>query len=287
MIDQTTQPIARPSDAPRPPARRRFAGRRLAGWTIAATAVIITAVALSAASSKDPATDAAARVAANGRIATVVVDRQDDTELVSKGGGERFRTASVVKLLIALDELDGPGRPDARLGRMLSNSDDTIASALWSANGGPAIVTRTAAAIGLRGTTPPETAGRWGDTLTTADDVVSIYRYLLALPGAKREPLLRALRGAPRLAADGFDQYFGIPRALDAWPWAIKQGWAAGRNGVDVHTTGLVGEQDRYIVVVLTSYPEGSDLGAATRAITAAAATLAPKLVPPTVAKRK
>lgn len=55
---------------------------------------------------------------------------------------------SVVKLLIALDVLarDNWTTPDGatqqQLHQMLANSNDQIADTLWTANGGPAIVTR-------------------------------------------------------------------------------------------------------------------------------------------------
>lgn len=214
------------------------------------------------------------------RTATVVLDRESGDKVVRTRGDEQFRMASVVKLLIALDAVVTKGTKSevAKLDRMLSASDDGIASALWSRNGGTDIVTRAVALIGLRHTTPPADRGRWGDTLSTADDIAAVYAYILKLPKAKREQLLGPLRHSAKTAADGFDQRFGIPAAFGDRPVAVKQGWAAGRGAVDAHTTGLVGEDDRYVVVILSSSPEGTALTEATTTVTASALSLASRI---------
>ncbi|WP_410605175.1 serine hydrolase [Amycolatopsis sp. lyj-90] len=224
--------------------------------------------------------NAASRPAPEKRTATVVFDRTSGKQVVDDQGAERFRTASVVKLFIALDVLTHkPGKGDqAQLYRMLAKSDDAVANTLWTRNGGPAIVTRTAAAAGLKNTSAPADPGRWGDTLSTADDIALVYRHILELPKAKRNVILKPLREATRKAADGFDQHFGIPTGFQDRPWAVKQGWASGRGAVDAHTTGLVGEGDRYVVVILSSFAEGTDLGTATATATSAAVSLAHRL---------
>lgn len=162
---------------------------------------------------------------------------------------------------------------------MLSRSDDGMANALWEADGGPEIVTRTAARIGLEATRPPADPSQWGDTSTTADDIVRTYRYLAErLPDPQRNVILDALADAPRQAADGRDQYFGIPDGLPGLPHAIKQGWMTEGDATVLHTTGLVGEHHRYVVVLLTSAP--ADPASAAMAITAGAAALKPLLTP-------
>jgi hypothetical protein len=220
------------------------------------------------------------------RTSCMVIDRKTGETLLSKDPNAQYRSASLVKLLIAIDIVIKDPDPDPRLARMLSMSDDNIASILWVRDGGPAIVTRTAREIGLKHTEPPKDGGRWGDTLITAADIVTVYQYILKLPRDKQSLLLNPLRGATRLGADGFNQYFGIPVALDSWQWAIKQGWAAGHGATDAHTSGLVGENDRYIVVVLTSYTNGMDVVAASRAVTTKTATIIPLLEPPAKPKR-
>ncbi|MEV5574527.1 hypothetical protein AB0L06_31220 [Spirillospora sp. NPDC052269] len=197
-----------------------------------------------------------------------------------------FRSASVIKLLIALDQLEK--KDDPLLGPMLRSSDDGAASELWRRNGRGAIVTRMARKIGLTETAPPpaEKPGFWGYSALSAADVVKIYRYLLEkAPAGARETVLGELRRATRCGTDHFDQFFGIPRALKR-PWAVKQGWsgfgdAPGRpcsNGAMpalgpdlgigrpvLHTTGIVGDK---IVVVLTLQPAGTSFSTAYRQVT-------------------
>ncbi|MFI9455645.1 serine hydrolase [Amycolatopsis sp. NPDC052450] len=266
MLDQRTTPIAVPG------AKRRL---RLPVTILAVFLVIagiLGYVVIQASAEDHPVPER--------RGATVVFDRTSGKQVIDEQGSERFRTASVVKLFIALDALTRKaGKADrSQLHRMLAKSDDAIANTLWSKNGGPAIVTRTVAAAGLRNTTPPASPGRWGDTLSTADDIAAVYRHILGLPKSQRDVLLKPLRESARTAADGFDQHFGIPSAFHDRPWAVKQGWAAGRGSVEAHTTGLVGEGDRYVVVILSGFADGTSLDVATAAATSAAVSLVPRL---------
>jgi hypothetical protein len=206
---------------------------------------------------------AAARVEPNTTLAAVVLDRVTGDRPVSIGAGRQFRSASLVKMLIAIDVLGrAPAAPTReRVARMLSASDDGIASSLWVAYG-PGIVARTAKRLGLRDTAAPEQAGRWGETMISANDVVRVYRYVLdELPAADRALVVDALARAPRYAADGFDQFFGIPDGLGV-PWAVKQGWGNNEHAMVLHSTGLVGADRRYVVVLLTEHPLGALPGA-------------------------
>ncbi|MEV5412878.1 hypothetical protein AB0K60_29080 [Thermopolyspora sp. NPDC052614] len=225
----------------------------------------------------------------------------------------RYRSASVVKILIALDYLQSRPRGSAipksdlaLLQPMLRSSHDNAATALWRRGGQTAIIKRMVRRLKLTDSGPPpaDKPGFWGYTAISAADIVKVYRYLLdrAEP-AHRDFILGNLRKATQCGADGFDQYFGIPRAVPK-PWAIKQGWSgygsvppvrcvkvransmpplragsdgaatarnasasspssAGVPGVDftrpvLHTTGLVGTGDRFIIVLLTSQPAGA-----------------------------
>jgi hypothetical protein len=207
-----------------------------------------------------------------------VYDRPGDRALRWVGPELSFRSASLVKLLIALDVLarrpDTPPLRDA-LRRMLSASDDGVANELWDADGGPEIVTRTARRLALPATRPPEIAGRWGDTMLGIADVVAIYRHVLESPW--RDPILDALAAAPRHGSDGFDQHFGIPSRLPR-PWAIKQGWSESSRDVVLHTSGLVGAGWRHIVVVLASFPVGTDWTTAAAAVNDEVARFADEL---------
>jgi hypothetical protein len=254
---------------PTTPLRVRRSRRGILWFAVVAVAVLLTVlVAVVVRGTSDGA-----------ESGVVVFDRVADEALHSDGADSQFRSASLVKLLIGLDlvqrDIVTPKSPSPQVSLMLADSDDQIASELWISGGGPQIVTRVADAVGLSDTEPPANPGRWGDTLLSADDVVRVYQHILALPPAERALLLDPLRHASRTAADGTDQHFGIPSALPGEPWAIKQGWAAGRGGVDAHTSGLVGDEDRYIVVVLTHHEEGFSLPIAERRVTADVAELA------------
>ena len=142
---------------------------------------------------------------------------------------------------------------------MLANSDDQIADTLWTAQGGPAMVTTMANLLGLTGTQPPSDPGEWGDTLITPQDMVTVYRYITdQLPKPDQNIIFGALSDAPKIAADGSDQYFGIPDGMPHTTWAIKQGWGTSGSHAVMNSTGLIGTDSRYIIVILTSAPESS-----------------------------
>ncbi|AEW99474.1 hypothetical protein [Streptantibioticus cattleyicolor] len=224
-----------------------------------------------------------------------VFDRQTGTFTEQLDAHAQFRSASVVKLLIALDHLwdrgpdyDLPPDDRARLDSMLRSSDDDAASFYWSREGGSAIVDRMTARLGLTDTAGPPAGypGYWGYTALSAADTVTIYRYLLdTAPAPVRDLVMGDLRASTRCGKDGFDQRFGIPASFER-PWAVKQGWsgfgssgdctgneaAAPRSarpaGVDLtrralHTTGTVGAGDRSIIAVFTLQPTDTTFGAA------------------------
>ncbi len=218
---------------------------------------------------------AATGVAPGTILGAVVYDRKTGATPLAYNANRSFRSASLVKLLIAIDVLErgASGGERAQVSQMLMMSDDGIASMFWVKDGGPDLVTRTSAELGLTGVRPPETYGQWGEAVVTPKDMVAIYRYVLALPAADRKLIVNALGQAPRVAADGFDQHFGIPDGLDA-QWAVKQGWGSNSSGRVVHSTGLVGPGFRYVVVLLTEHPPGTGWQLSARAVTAAAAAM-------------
>ncbi|MGH3870781.1 MAG: hypothetical protein ACRDSR_04575 [Pseudonocardiaceae bacterium] len=217
----------------------------------------------------------------SAQVGFAVFDRACDTLLTSQDTDRQFASMSVVKLLIALDTLAGAGWvvPDTarqqELHQMLASSDDGIANKLWSTNGGPAIVTRMVDLLGLTATLPPEEPSQWGDTLITPADIVTVYRYITdQLPGPSRDLLLDALSNTPQIAADGFDQHFGIPAAMPTSAWAVKQGWGTSGSQAIMNSTGLVGTELRYVVVILAAAP-ASSYSTVPAAVTAGAGALA------------
>ncbi|HEV7648932.1 MAG TPA: hypothetical protein VGP26_12270 [Actinophytocola sp.] len=218
---------------------------------------------------------AAAGMEPGTTLGAAVFDRVTGKSPLEYNADRGFRSASLVKLLIAIDVLErGAGVADRqRVARMLTMSDDGLASMFWVRDGGPELVTHLSAELGLSGVRPPEVPGRWGEVVVTPHDVVAVYRYVLRLPPPDRALIVTALGQAPRVAADGFDQHFGIPDGLDA-QWAVKQGWGSNDRARVLHSTGLVGPGFRYVVVLLTEHPLGSGWPACARSLTAAASAL-------------
>lgn len=159
-------------------------------------------------------------------VSFVVVDRATGKVRAEHNPLTQYRSASLVKLLIALDYLESRGSdaeipPDDRvlLESMLRSSDDEAASELWARNGWETIVERMADRLDLTDTKPPADRRVWGYTATSAADVTRIYEYLLegADPSVS-EFILGNLRKVTRCAIDGRDQHFGIPNVVDeAW----------------------------------------------------------------------
>ncbi|MET8976923.1 hypothetical protein ABZX85_15015 [Streptomyces sp. NPDC004539] len=275
---------------------------------LAATAALLlvggvagTAAADAPAGRSTPAAVAAVTVPSGVTAGVAVFDRQAGTFTEQLNTSMQFRSASVVKILLALDFLWNRG-PDysvpaadrARLEPMLRSSKDGSADYYWTANGGSAIITRMVSRLGLLDTAPPPAGyeGYWGYTALSARDTVTIYRYLLdQAPAPVRDFVMGNLRQSTRCASDSFDQHFGIAGAFDK-PWAVKQGWsgsyaegtcgpvgaasAAAANtkttataaAVDLtrpalHSTGTVGANDRSIVAVYTLHPVGTSYGKA------------------------
>jgi hypothetical protein len=220
----------------------------------------------------------------------------------------RFRSASLVKLLIALDyfwskgpSYTVPAADQPKLQVMLRSSDDAAATGLWKANGQRDIVTRMVQRLGLQDTEPPPVgqAGFWGYTAVSAGDLVRVYQYILdKAPAGVRDFIMGNLHQTTKCGTDHYDQSFGIPSTFKA-PRAAKQGWSGfGDNpatpcvanagfadgaafapaavppnkpdmmGEVLHTTGTVGENDRYIVAVLSVHPDGSQFARAAADLT-------------------
>ncbi|SDD72852.1 hypothetical protein SAMN05216174_11695 [Actinokineospora iranica] len=224
----------------------------------------------------DALTAAVRAVQGSATVGALVIDRESGGEVLAVQPDRGFRSASLVKLLMAIDAL-GRGadtRTRERIEVMLRLSDDDVADALWVQGGGAALVTRTARAIGLTGARPPAIPGRWGDVLLTPRDIGRIYLHVLnRLPAADRDLIVAALAAAPRQAADGFDQHFGIPDGVTA-QWAVKQGWSNSKSDIVLHSTGLVGPRWRYVVVLLTEHPLSVRWKTAAHSVTAGAETL-------------
>lgn len=199
-------------------------------------------------------------------VGYVVFDRETGRTTLAYNTRRRFRSASVVKILIALDHLERaaavPPGDRALLRSMLRSSDDRAATALWTRGGQTKIIRRMKARIHLTDISPPPPGkpGFWGYTAISAADITRVYRHILdKAPRRIRTFIMGHLNQATPCGTDGFDQYFGIPRALPR-PWAVKQGWSGygstpPRRCVPARTTTRVGAQRPDLA------PAGLDLG--------------------------
>ncbi|MBP2320140.1 hypothetical protein JOF56_000525 [Kibdelosporangium banguiense] len=212
----------------------------------------------------------------------VVVDRETGDTILAENADRPFAAGSLVKLLIGWDALHrhrGDKMVRDRVFKMIQASDDPTASSFWVSEGGTSIITRTRTVMGLRSTEPPVPSTRWGNTTVTANDMARIYDYIMTQAEEfERDTILDAMKTASKAGADGFKQHFGIPSATKP-PWAVKQAWATDSEDHRLtHSTGFVGENLRYVVIVLTEHPPGQSWDVATRSVTAGAAAIMSKL---------
>jgi beta-lactamase family protein len=246
--------------------------------------------------------EAAAR--GGGTVHVVVRDHTGAELLTSPGAGARVWTASLVKLLVVqqLFARDAVGSlqlsPDDldRMRRAVSASDDGAMNLLWDRFGGAELVTAAAAEFGLTGSSPPAVAGQWGEAVTTAADMATFLSTLGAhLPADDLVTLIDWMRSAAGIAADGFDQRFGLlaPAASAGTPVAGKQGWMCCIDARrQLHSAGLLA--DGRVVVLLGDFPTSTSWAQARSALDAAAATTisgtagwAPEPAPPSAGRSR
>lgn len=214
-----------------------------------------------------------------------VLDRVSGELAVGARGDEPFYTASLSKLLVAVDVLyrhrvEGVAVDASDLDlirRALGPSDDQAMNVLWVRFDGPGAVSRVATRLGLSSAAPPPTPSQWGDVALSPRDTARLLDHVLgSLPPQDREIVVGALAQPPAIAADGFDQSFGLlaPQLADEMRGDVlaKQGWMCCHSGRrHLHTAGAVGADQRYVVVVLSRVPRSSDWDSARAGSTASA----------------
>ncbi|HEX3336094.1 MAG TPA: IPT/TIG domain-containing protein, partial [Jatrophihabitans sp.] len=170
-----------------------------------------------------------------------------------------FASESVVKVFIATRLLVSGrmhGTTAARAYKMITQSDDAIATAFYGSVGGDSLITwiKNHYHVPSLGS-PPRRAGWWGNTHITPDGLVRLYAKLKA-DDKVRPWLLNAMHHATKYGSDGTYQFFGLPSATTHA--AIKQGWGNdyddGARSADFNTTGFV-NGDRYAVAILARGP--------------------------------
>ncbi|MCU1654847.1 MAG: putative alanine rich lipoprotein LppW [Pseudonocardia sp.] len=197
-------------------------------------------------------------------IGVAVLDRTTGQLNLGSEGSTPFYSASVVKLFTVVDILHRTETGRATLTpaqltdiqRVLTVSDDNAMNVLWEQFGGPTTVTELVGLAHLQDTRPPANPGEWGETKMSARDVVAVYQYLLtSLNQTNQQTVLTALASAQPTGADGFDQAFGLLRNPRAAGVAAKQGWMVDGASEYLHSTGVLGTGNRYVIAVLTKRP--------------------------------
>jgi hypothetical protein len=206
------------------------------------------------------------------QIGAAVLDRKTGMLALGTDGATPFYSASVVKLYTVVAilhrvdagnlTLSATDRDDIQ--RALVASDDNAMDALWVKFGGAQTVSQTISLVGLKDSRPPADPSQWGETKISARDVTAVYNYVLtSMSPAGRNTIMSALGHAQDKGADGFDQAFGLiapPRQSNV---AAKQGWMWINSDFDLHTTGVLGSDDRYVVVILSENPANAGSAAA------------------------
>jgi hypothetical protein len=224
------------------------------------------------------AVDALDRASPNTKFGVAVLDRTTGQLAVGAGGATAFYSASVVKLYTVVAILHRvetgsvtlTAADRTNIQRALMASDDQAMDALWEKFGGAQTVAQTISLVGLKDSEPPDDTSEWGETLISARDVVAVYDYVLrSMAPSSRDMIMGALEQAQDTGADGFDQAFGLiapPRKPDV---AAKQGWMWIGSDFWLHSTGVLGADDRYVIAVLSKNTQPSAAAARTIVTTA------------------
>ncbi len=261
-IASTDSPAAAEGGQPPPsPARVNPAGPSLAASSVAA----------------------ADKVAASGGwfLGAAVLDRDTGEVVAGVRGNEPDYAASLSKLLVVIDVLEQRRAGSVVLTesdlsvmrRALGPSDDGAMNGLWVRFDGLGAGGRMSRLLGLTATTPPRDPSKWAEMMTSAVDVLRMWRHVLSdIPDADRELVVSASTGPPP-ATDGFDQEFGLfDDEVGAGPAVAKQGWLCCFRGLyTLHSAGLPDPGARYVIALLSRQPRaGGWEGARERLSTAA-----------------
>jgi hypothetical protein len=166
-------------------------------------------------------------------------------------------TASIVKVdILAALLLKTDGDPtqgqEALAKRMIRNSDNNAATALWKAIGGAKGLAAANQQLGLTATTPG-TQARWGLTTTTVSDQLRLLSAIFTDDSpldAESRGFIRTLMGN---VAD--DQQWGVSAADDPGgdTFYVKNGWLPRSSGWIVNSVGEVQHGGHHLLVVALS----------------------------------
>lgn len=246
---------------------------RLSRTRLASAAAAVTVTAALAVTAAVPAASAAG-LSAPGRTQVSVDGTWTGLHAGTPNENEARYSLSLTKLLIA-DYVFDHGTPEdrAKASAMVRTSDDRLAGELSRKY--PQAIRTTADRYGMHSAVPAADWGNW--RFSSAD----WSRYLSAKhredPTATG-PLLTAMRESSPVAADGYDQRYGVALLPGVVGW--KSGWSDDRTTyhastgfgggwtVAVQTTGTKGDLDHDLTDALSvlgtpGAAAGSDLGSA------------------------
>jgi hypothetical protein len=213
----------------------------------------------------------------------------DTGELVVGDGGTRpFMSASLAKLIVAVDVLDRH-RAEGRsvdpadldlITRALASSDDNAMNVLWGKHDGAGAVSRVATRLALTASIAPESSSLWGDTTVTAKDMVTVYGHVLRTMAKEDSAVIvNALAAATAVAADGFAQHYGLLHDGASPQRYAKQAWVPyGPAGYLLHSAGVARDErtdHTYAIALLSIQPYSSADVARDRLSSVAAAATA------------
>ncbi|MCH5673505.1 serine hydrolase [Streptomyces gilvus] len=206
-------------------------------------------------------TEAMESVPVEGRakVSAAVLDL-DSGERAVYGDGA-FDTASIVKvdilatLLLQAQDADRPltATETSYATKMIENSDNTAASALWDFIGQAGGLDAANKTFGLTGTQGGDGA-LWGLTQTTAADQLTLLQQVFGDDSKLSEASRSYARGL--MAAVEADQRWGVSAAADGSGCALKNGWLArSTTGLwDINSIGRVTAGGQaYLVAVLSN----------------------------------
>ena len=186
--------------------------------------------------------------------------------------GLRFQTASIVKvdiletLLYEAEQrhraLTATEQDEAT--EMIEESDNDDATALWDDDGGAPAIASYDRSIGMVATSP-DTAGYWGETLTTAADQIRLLSELLnsssPLDAAARAYQLGLMRNV--IPFDRWGVSDGPSAGVSV---ALKNGWVPiVDDNWEINSIGYVtGAGRRYLLAILTDHNPTEGYGIAT-----------------------
>lgn len=166
-------------------------------------------------------------------------------------------TASIVKVdILAALLLKTDGDPtqgqEALAKRMIRNSDNNAATALWKAIGGAKGLDQANQQLGLKAT-KPGTQARWGLTTTTVTDQLRLMSAIFTDDSpldAESRGFIKNLMGE---VAD--DQQWGVSAADDPGgdKFYVKNGWLPRSSGWIVNSVGEVEHGGHHLVVIALS----------------------------------